>query len=220
MATSEFRIPETSSPDYTEVEGYAPFPSTYKWLTAASATASRCPVCYNLLRSWSLPQRGLRDSTHHIEISSTAMTIYGVLRRIVRNDAIRVDPPEVYNWRVLALAASVCVILMRFRCDVILHTTNFCVQQIYVGCILTLCRLGMFRRHDVWYGRRHYRRGLSHARFQKVLSCPCIKDSHHLNSANIEVSGNLVLINSQQAPLPICPVTSSLLCKQAQLQEP
>jgi hypothetical protein len=36
------------------------------------------------------------------------MTIHAVLRRIVRNDAIRVDPPEVYNWRVLALAASVC----------------------------------------------------------------------------------------------------------------
>lgn len=35
------------------------------------------------------------------------MTIYSVLRRIVRNDAIRVDPPQVYNWRVLALAASV-----------------------------------------------------------------------------------------------------------------
>lgn len=35
------------------------------------------------------------------------MTIHSVLRRIVRNDAIRVDPPEVYNWRVLALAASV-----------------------------------------------------------------------------------------------------------------
>lgn len=37
------------------------------------------------------------------------MTIYSVLRHIVRNDAIRVDPPEVYNWRVLALTASVCL---------------------------------------------------------------------------------------------------------------
>jgi sugar porter (SP) family MFS transporter len=41
---------------------------------------------------------------HHI----TTMTIHGVLRRVVRNDAIKVDPPEVYNWRVLALAASAC----------------------------------------------------------------------------------------------------------------
>lgn len=35
-------------------------------------------------------------------------SIHAVFRRIVRNDAIAVDPPEVYNWRVLALAASVC----------------------------------------------------------------------------------------------------------------
>lgn len=35
------------------------------------------------------------------------MTIHSVLRRTVRNDAIRLDPPEIYNWRVLALAASV-----------------------------------------------------------------------------------------------------------------
>lgn len=35
------------------------------------------------------------------------MWLHSVLRRIVRNDAIRVDPPEIYNWRVLALAASV-----------------------------------------------------------------------------------------------------------------
>ncbi|KFH46635.1 quinate permease-like protein [Hapsidospora chrysogenum ATCC 11550] len=35
-------------------------------------------------------------------------TLHSVLRRIVRNDAIRVDPPEVYNWRILALAASAC----------------------------------------------------------------------------------------------------------------
>ncbi|TPX11622.1 uncharacterized protein E0L32_007601 [Thyridium curvatum] len=36
------------------------------------------------------------------------MTIHGVLRRVVRNDAIKIDPPEIYNWRVLALAASAC----------------------------------------------------------------------------------------------------------------
>ncbi|KAL2108123.1 hypothetical protein VUR80DRAFT_4241 [Thermomyces stellatus] len=34
------------------------------------------------------------------------MWLHSVLRRIVRNDAIRVGPPEVYNWRVMALAAS------------------------------------------------------------------------------------------------------------------
>ncbi|KAF7551242.1 hypothetical protein G7Z17_g5164 [Cylindrodendrum hubeiense] len=36
------------------------------------------------------------------------MTFHSVLRRVVRNDAIRVDPPEIYNWRVLALATSAC----------------------------------------------------------------------------------------------------------------
>lgn len=35
------------------------------------------------------------------------MTIHGMFRRIVRNDAILVDPPEIYNWRVIALTASV-----------------------------------------------------------------------------------------------------------------
>jgi hypothetical protein len=38
------------------------------------------------------------------------MTIHGFLRLIIRNDAIKIDPPEVYNWRVIALAASVCAI--------------------------------------------------------------------------------------------------------------
>ncbi|KAL1963326.1 hypothetical protein VTN77DRAFT_8447 [Rasamsonia byssochlamydoides] len=36
------------------------------------------------------------------------MSGYGFLRRIVRNDAIKLDPPEVYNWRVFALAAAAC----------------------------------------------------------------------------------------------------------------
>lgn len=36
------------------------------------------------------------------------MTIHGLFKRIVRNEAIHIDPPEVYNWRVLALAASAC----------------------------------------------------------------------------------------------------------------
>lgn len=36
--------------------------------------------------------------------------LHSILRRVVRNDAIRVDPPEVYNWRVVALAASVSTI--------------------------------------------------------------------------------------------------------------
>ncbi|KIV87704.1 hypothetical protein PV11_03234 [Exophiala sideris] len=32
----------------------------------------------------------------------------GIIRKIVHNDAIKLDPPEVYNWRVFALAAAAC----------------------------------------------------------------------------------------------------------------
>ena len=35
------------------------------------------------------------------------MAAYNVLSKIIRNDAIKLDPPEVYNWRVFALAAAV-----------------------------------------------------------------------------------------------------------------
>ena len=35
------------------------------------------------------------------------MGLYYVLKRIVRNDAIKVDPPEIYNSRIIALACSV-----------------------------------------------------------------------------------------------------------------
>jgi hypothetical protein len=40
----------------------------------------------------------------------TVVTIYYIFRRIVRNYATRVDPPDVYNWRILALAAAVSAI--------------------------------------------------------------------------------------------------------------
>ncbi|KAB5542529.1 hypothetical protein GE09DRAFT_1037150 [Coniochaeta sp. 2T2.1] len=39
---------------------------------------------------------------------SMTKVIYSVLRRVIRNDAIHVDPPEIYNWRVLALAGASC----------------------------------------------------------------------------------------------------------------
>ena len=31
----------------------------------------------------------------------------GLLQRIVRNDAMKIDPPEIYSWHVLLLACSV-----------------------------------------------------------------------------------------------------------------
>jgi hypothetical protein len=30
------------------------------------------------------------------------------IRKIVHNDAVKLDPPEVYNWRVFALACAAC----------------------------------------------------------------------------------------------------------------
>jgi hypothetical protein len=35
------------------------------------------------------------------------MGLHSVLKHIVRNDAIRIDPPEIYNMRIIALACSV-----------------------------------------------------------------------------------------------------------------
>lgn len=31
-----------------------------------------------------------------------------ILRSIVRNDAMKTDPPEIYNWRVFALVGASC----------------------------------------------------------------------------------------------------------------
>jgi hypothetical protein len=33
---------------------------------------------------------------------------YGILRTLVRNDAMKIDPPEIYNLRVLLLACASC----------------------------------------------------------------------------------------------------------------
>ena len=35
------------------------------------------------------------------------MGIDSILRRVIRNEAIRIDPPEIYNWRIVALAGAV-----------------------------------------------------------------------------------------------------------------
>ncbi|KAK7432476.1 hypothetical protein QQZ08_001041 [Neonectria magnoliae] len=45
------------------------------------------------------------------------MALSGVLRRIVRNDAMRDDPKEIYNWRVLALVCASCFGGMLFGWD-------------------------------------------------------------------------------------------------------
>jgi hypothetical protein len=41
----------------------------------------------------------------------------GFLRKVVRNDAMKEDPPEIYGWRVYALAVSACFGGMIFGVD-------------------------------------------------------------------------------------------------------
>jgi len=45
------------------------------------------------------------------------MNGYNLMRKIVRNDAIKSDPPEVYNWRAFALAAAVLSIPLCLSSD-------------------------------------------------------------------------------------------------------
>lgn len=52
------------------------------------------------------------------------MWLHSVLRRIVRNDAIHIDPPEIYNWRVLALAASVSLETLIPSCCVLTRAVS------------------------------------------------------------------------------------------------
>ena len=81
------------------------------------------------------------------------MTIHGLFRRIVRNDAIHIDPPEIYNWRVLALAASV-------------HSTAPSLAQFF----LIVSFVGMLRRRTFRSRRWHYWRRSCDARFQAVIT--------------------------------------------------
>lgn len=39
------------------------------------------------------------------------------LQRVVKNDAMKTDPPEIYGWRVYALAVSACFGGMIFGID-------------------------------------------------------------------------------------------------------
>ena len=59
-----------------------------------------------------------------------------ILRKLVHNEAMRTDPPEIYGWRVWALACSVSSLPF--------------IQDIQ------LTDAGMLRRHVVRHGNRHY----------------------------------------------------------------
>lgn len=54
------------------------------------------------------------------------------IRKVVRNDAIKLDPPEVYNWRVFAIACAVSAM-------------NICYK-----CLLTC--LGLLWWYFIWHG--------------------------------------------------------------------
>lgn len=41
-----------------------------------------------------------------------------IIRMIVKNDAVKVDPPEIYGWRAFAMAGSACFGGMLFGFDI------------------------------------------------------------------------------------------------------
>lgn len=41
----------------------------------------------------------------------------GIIQKIIRNEAARNDPPQIYNWRVYLLCASACFGGMLFGMD-------------------------------------------------------------------------------------------------------
>ena len=41
----------------------------------------------------------------------------GLLQRVIRNEAMKKDPPEIYGWRVFLVAATACLGGMLFGMD-------------------------------------------------------------------------------------------------------
>lgn len=71
-----------------------------------------------------LQQITLRSSSYALVKKTTIMgAMAKFLRRIVRNDAMRTDPEEIYGWRVFALA---CACESRFlrHCPLSVYTMN------------------------------------------------------------------------------------------------
>jgi hypothetical protein len=75
----------------------------------------------------------------------------GLLAKIVRNDAMKSDPPEIYNWRVYVLSCSV----------------SFFSSRLSSGRVLTLP--GMFCWWTVWYGHWYHRRCFEDGHIPKVI---------------------------------------------------
>jgi hypothetical protein len=74
-------------------------------------------------------------------ISSIKMSF---IRKIVHNDAVKLDPPEVYNWRVFALACAACFGGTLFGMDIGI-----------IGGVLTLPD---FKKYALNYTPLEYRR--------------------------------------------------------------
>lgn len=71
-----------------------------------------------------------------------------ILKKIVRNEAMALDPPEIYGWRVYLLACSVCQILNGPGPD----------SKYDSMLIMNVLMAGMLRRHVFRVGFvRHWR---------------------------------------------------------------
>ncbi len=66
------------------------------------------------------------------------------IRKIVHNDSVKLDPPEVYNWRVFALACAACFGGTLFGMDIGI-----------IGGVLTLPD---FKKYALNYAPLEYRR--------------------------------------------------------------
>jgi hypothetical protein len=88
------------------------------------------------------------------------MTVgYRWVQAMVRNKAARLDPPEIYNWRVFALAAAV----RPGR-----HTPLALLILVMASLTMRCASTGMFRRHAFRHGYGHHRRRAQPARLQEV----------------------------------------------------
>jgi hypothetical protein len=64
-----------------------------------------------------------------------------IIRSIVKNDAVKTDPPEIYGWRAFAMAGSACFGGMLFGFDIgtiggVLELNEF---QMYATCQHRIC---------------------------------------------------------------------------------
>lgn len=50
--------------------------------------------------------------------STEETTSMSFITKIVKNDAIKTDPPQIYNWRVYVLSCSACFAGMLFGMDI------------------------------------------------------------------------------------------------------